>query len=301
MTTQTQDTFILRTDFYPQIKMLSMEQRGHLLTAIFAYSAGEEMPEMDQVTAMGFGFIKASLDSNAERYQAKCARNRENGGRGGRPSSKPNGSTNNRTVSEKTERFSEKATAESMSDEKANGFSENPIDIDIDFDFKSDSDFDSESLSLRDTAAGAREREEFLKILLFEKKVLCPQVELERFLNHYAKCGWVDANGNPIRNRAAALKAWTPAKDVEKCPKRICDIWATLYAAVRTADPECDATPMLAPFMGLSFDGANVYVTARDLTLRNFLETPEHLPALRSVLAAQFGADKKLIYRTPRK
>ncbi len=282
-----QDTFILRLDFFPQVKMLNREQRGDLLTAIFAYSAGEEMPDMDAVTAMCFGFIKTSLDANAERYQARCAKNRENGSRGGRPVGKPNASSNNRTLSEKSDRINE----------KANGYSKTLSDIDLD----SDIDFDSESLSLRDTGASAREREEFLKILLFEKKVLCPQVELDRFLNHYAKCGWVDANGNPIRNRAAALKAWTPAKDAEKCPKRICDIWATLYAAVRTADPECDATPMLAPFMGLSFDGANVYVTARDLSLRNFLETPEHLPALRSVLAAQFGADKKLIYRTPRK
>lgn len=129
----TQDTFILRQDFYPQIKMLNKEQRGDLLTAIFAYSAGEELPEMDQVTQMCFGFIKASLDANAERYQARCAKNRENGSRGGRPTTKPNGSEEKRMVSKKNERDSD----------KPNGYSENPIDLD------SDLDLDSESLCER--------------------------------------------------------------------------------------------------------------------------------------------------------
>ncbi len=58
----TQDTFILRLDFYPQIKMLNKEQRGDLLTAIFAYSAGEELPPMDQVTQMCFGFIRIYIE-----------------------------------------------------------------------------------------------------------------------------------------------------------------------------------------------------------------------------------------------
>lgn len=112
------DTFILRNDFFPQIKMLDREQRGDLLTAIFAYSTGEELPDMDMVTQMCFGFIKSSLDSNSEKYQAKCDKNRENGARGGRPSSKPNGSENNRTVSDESERFSEEPNGNAADDEK---------------------------------------------------------------------------------------------------------------------------------------------------------------------------------------
>lgn len=283
----TQDTFILRLDFFPQVKMLSLEQRGQLLTAIFAYSAGEELPDMDQVTRMCFGFIKASLDANAEKYQAKCAKNRENGSRGGRPAGKPNASSDNRTLSKKSDRLNE----------KANGFSENPIDIDSD----SDSESDSESLSLRDTAAGAREREEFLKILFFEKQILRPQVELDRFMNHYAKCGWVDAHGNAIRNQAAALRVWSPAKDAEKCPKRICDIWAEAYAAVRFEDPEADATVMLTEFRGLHVEGQSLYITVGNIALRDFLEEPQRRKPLQKILH-EFGGDwKSLTYRVPRR
>lgn len=283
-----QDTFILRLDFFPQVKMLNREQRGDLLTAIFAYSAGEELPEMDQVTRICFGFIKSSLDANAERYQAKCAKNRENGSRGGRPSGKPNASSDNRTLSEKSVRIKE----------KANGYSENPIDLDSESDLESDSE--SESLSLRDTAAGAKEREFFLKILFFEKQILRPQVELERFMNHYAKSGWVDAHGNAIRNRAAALRAWTPAKDAEKCPKRICEIWAEAYAAVRFDAPNSDASVMLTEFRGLHVEGQNLYITVGDITLRNFLEEPQHRNPLQGILHEFCGDWKFLTYRVPR-
>ena len=121
MAKQKIDTFILRNDFFPQIKLLGREQRGDLLTAIFAYSTGEELPEMDQVTQMCFGFIKASLDANSEKYQARCDKNRENGSR------RANDSENNRTVSEESERFSEEPNGNTVVDEKPNAESENPI------------------------------------------------------------------------------------------------------------------------------------------------------------------------------
>lgn len=278
-----QDTFILRLDFFPQVKMLSLEQRGALLTAIFAYSAGEELPDMDAVTTMCFGFIKASLDANAEKYQAKCAKNSENGRRGGRPAGKPNASSDNRTLSEKSDRLNE----------KANGYSENPIE----YDYESDIDSDSESLSVRDSAAGAREREDFLKILFFEKQILRPQVELDRFMNHYAKCGWVDAHGNAIRNRAAALRAWSPAKEAEKVPKIVRDAWYAIYQAIKEADADCDARVMLTAFRNLYVEGQNIVIMADAAALRHFLEAEPHVSALRGVLSKLYGADKKLIYR----
>lgn len=283
----TQDTFILRLDFFPQVKMLSREQRGDLLTAIFAYSAGEELPDMDDVTRMCFGFIKTSLDANAEKYQAKCAKNRENGSRGGRPAGKPNASGKKRTLSEKSEWLNE----------KANGYSENPVE----YDYESDLDSESESLSVRDAAAGAREREEFLKILFFEKQILRPQAELERFVNHYEKCGWVDAHGNAIRNRAAALRAWSPAKDAEKVPKPIRDVWFAVHEAVKEADPDCDATVMLTEFRGLHVEGKNIYITAGDIALRDFLETDGRRPGMHSALKQLYGPDKNVNYRIPRR
>ena len=115
-------TFILRSDFYPQVQLLTREQRGDLLTAIFAYTSDEDLPTMDGVTTMCFEFIKASIDFYAVRYDAQCKKNRENGRKGGRPKKAAGNDENqpdhgetgrfeeNQTESEKTDRFSEQPT-----------------------------------------------------------------------------------------------------------------------------------------------------------------------------------------------
>lgn len=299
MAKQKIDTFILRNDFFPQIKLLGREQRGDLLTAIFAYSTDEELPEMDQVTQMCFGFIKASLDANSEKYQARCDKNRENGSRGGRPSRKATGSENNRTVWEESERFSEEASDKDGFDEKPNAEIENPIKSYSDSysNLKSDSEYNLISLS----AAGAKEKENFLKILLFDKKLLDPQTELERFCTHYEKSGWVDANGNPVKNRSAALKAWTPDKDAQKCSSGVADIWREVYEAATAVDPGADYTSLLTLFRGIYTEGQTIHITAANKYLADFLEQPDYLQAIRPVLDKHFGASKRLNYRVPKR
>lgn len=89
--------FILYQDSWPLVKRLTDEQRGVLLYAVFAYDAGEELPEMDGMTELVFLEIKGKLDKNAEAYEAVVERNRENGKSGGRPQKpkKPSGLSEN--------------------------------------------------------------------------------------------------------------------------------------------------------------------------------------------------------------
>lgn len=148
------------------------------------------------------------------------------------------------------------------------------------------------------SAAGAKEREIFLKILLFEKKLLFPQTELDRFVAHYEKTGWVDANGNPIKNRFAALRSWSAAKDAEKCPARTVAIWMEVVNATARADPEADCTPMLTLFRGLHCDGQVLHIAADSKSLADFME--RHIGAIRPVIDKNFGP-VKLNYRILRK
>lgn len=285
MTKQKIDTFILRNDFFPQIKMLDREQRGDLLTAIFAYSTGEEPPRMDTVTQMCFGFIRASLDANSERYRAICDKNRENGRRGGRPCGKPNASEDYQTVYAENERTAEKPDANS----------EKPVVSD--FDSYSESKSYADSVSAVESKTRQRERENFLKILLFEKKLLCPQTELDRFTAHYEKTGWVDANGNAIKNRLAALRSWTPAKEAVKCPVRTAAIWQEVVETAARADPALDCTPMLALFRGLCCEGQTIHITVADKSLADLME--RRIQSIRPVFDKHFGA-LKLNYRVLR-
>ncbi len=105
------DSFVLYTEYIEQIELLSMEQRGILLTAIFAYVSDAELPDMDGITKMAFAFIKSRIDKDTEKYAKTIEKRKEAGKLGGRP--KANG------YSEKQEKV-----------KKANGFSEkqnNPV------------------------------------------------------------------------------------------------------------------------------------------------------------------------------
>lgn len=127
------ETFILYTEYAKHLMLLSMEQRGVLFTAIMSYQTGDELPEMDDVTAMAFSFIRSDLERAEREYQKKIETNRENGKLGGRP---------------KKDAEIQKANGLEEKPKKANGFFENPNDSDND----SDSDISSVGLS-----AGARE------------------------------------------------------------------------------------------------------------------------------------------------
>lgn len=79
------NSFVLYTDYIEQIEMLSREQRGDLLTTIMLYAAGEQLPELDDVTKMAFSFIKKQMDKDIEKYEQTVEKRREAGRKGGRP------------------------------------------------------------------------------------------------------------------------------------------------------------------------------------------------------------------------
>lgn len=80
------DSFILYTDNRKQVQMLTREQKGDLLDAIFAYADGDDPDDMDAVTEMAFSFIKDRIDRDAAKYEEICERRRENGRKGGEAS-----------------------------------------------------------------------------------------------------------------------------------------------------------------------------------------------------------------------
>ena len=55
-------TLILYDDNYAPLRSLSPERKAVLFDAIFLYSLGEELPEMDDLTRLAFGFLKNSID-----------------------------------------------------------------------------------------------------------------------------------------------------------------------------------------------------------------------------------------------
>ena len=79
-------SFVLYNDWAKQLNKLTLEQRGALITNIFAYNQGDELMEMDAVTDMLFSMICAQIDRDAYSWEKKKERRKAAGAAGGRAS-----------------------------------------------------------------------------------------------------------------------------------------------------------------------------------------------------------------------
>lgn len=69
--------FILYLDQYEPISGLSLEQKGMLLEAMFAFHAGKPYKVADPVVNMAFGFFKAGFEREKRKHTAICNRRKE--------------------------------------------------------------------------------------------------------------------------------------------------------------------------------------------------------------------------------
>lgn len=79
-------SFVLYNDWSAQLSKLTLEQRGVLITNVFAYNQGAELMEMDAVTDMLFSMICAQIDRDADSWEKKKERRKAAGAAGGRAS-----------------------------------------------------------------------------------------------------------------------------------------------------------------------------------------------------------------------
>lgn len=100
------NSFVMYTDYAEQIELLTLEQRGVLLTAVMHYATGNTLPDMDSATQIAFSFIRAQIDRDNKKYQEKIEKRKEAGKQGGRP--KANDSSENQMKAKKANGFSEK-------------------------------------------------------------------------------------------------------------------------------------------------------------------------------------------------
>lgn len=94
-------SFLVYLDYEEHFNLLTDEQLGKLIRVMMEYEKTKKVPEINGMIKMAFSFIKAQLDRDRGKYEEKCAKNKENGKKGGRPKQ-------NQTVIVKTERFSRK-------------------------------------------------------------------------------------------------------------------------------------------------------------------------------------------------
>lgn len=79
------NSFVLYIRQRKHFDLLTREQKGDLLSAIFAHAAGEDPPQMDGMTQMAYSFVTDQMDRDNEKYQETIRKRSEAGKRGGRP------------------------------------------------------------------------------------------------------------------------------------------------------------------------------------------------------------------------
>ena len=78
--------FVLYYDYQAHLSLLSDEERGKLLMALFDYGENGKEPELEGAALMAYSFIRAQMNRDAEKYAETCRKRSEAGKQGGRPS-----------------------------------------------------------------------------------------------------------------------------------------------------------------------------------------------------------------------
>ena len=77
------DSFVLYRSYLEHIRLLSNEDRGIWITAVFHYVNGLPLPEMPPEVRMAFSFVKARIDEDYKKYREAVEKKRRAGQKGG--------------------------------------------------------------------------------------------------------------------------------------------------------------------------------------------------------------------------
>lgn len=78
MATKVKKSFLMYVDMYAPTAALSLEQKGELWDAVFKFHSGEAVSISDPMAQMAFSFFRQVFERDAEEYERRCEKNREN-------------------------------------------------------------------------------------------------------------------------------------------------------------------------------------------------------------------------------
>lgn len=186
------ESFNAYHSYLDTMEALNDAECGRLFRALLEYSATGAAPELRGNERFVFPGMRSQIDRDIEKYNAKCARNRENGEKGG-GHSPPNAPERPRTPTKDKDKDKEK---------------DKDKDKDKDISFPPDGVKDSARAhrpTVEEVAAYCRERGN--------------RVDAERFVDFYASKGWKVGN-QPMKDWKACVRTWERREDKPKQTSR---------------------------------------------------------------------------------
>ena len=153
----------------------------------------------------------------------------------------------------------------------------NPINVNINW---INDDISTQS-KVKYSKEDLREREELEKIEILkvfqERRFKSPNKEYDRFINHYEKTGWVDANGNTITKPVAAAKFWDERPEVGKLPPKQTkidpkELWQRIVTDFINTVNNIEATTMILDIEITSLVKQDLTVNVKSESSVNLLE-----------------------------
>ena len=188
-------------NFREEIELLTMEERGRLLTAMLEYAAdGEVGPDTLAGNArILFPVCRGRIDRDGEAYERVVRQNRANGAKGGRPRKNP-------AVSDAADARPPVSPKTQIREEEEEEEQEKDKDGEEDLRKTGGSPARAErSFSQRTDGSVPTPPE------LSEVKAFCaretPSVDADLFWHHYQSTGWT-ANGRPLLDWRARAREW---------------------------------------------------------------------------------------------
>lgn len=97
--------FLAYHSFLPAMEMLDDAERGRLFTALLKYSMSREAPALSGNEALVFPMFRYWMDKDAEKYENKCKKNRENAVKSASSNSSATGTEQSESEPNATERY----------------------------------------------------------------------------------------------------------------------------------------------------------------------------------------------------
>ena len=175
----------LYLSYRESLEPYTMEERGRLVTAMMDYQATGVIPIFPGNERYLWPTLQSQLDRDIRAYEEKCAKNQENGAKGGRP--------RKQTVSAETEGFYEK-TKKAKEKEKENEMEKK-----------------MENATPSESEDKSSQRSRFSPPPYEAVVAYCSErggkVDPQRWYDFYLSNGW-KVGKNPMRDWKAAVRSW---------------------------------------------------------------------------------------------